>query len=60
MGIMTLVGDDSLVINDYPIHTDFQDGDTCTIDFPNDLFLWQQVKTKIPYMLKMKQVQILV
>jgi hypothetical protein len=46
MGIMTLVGDDSLVINDYPIHTDFQDGDTCTIDFPNDLFSMATGKNK--------------
>lgn len=46
MGIMTLVGDDSLVINDYPIHTDFEDGDTCTIDFPNDLFGMSTGKNK--------------
>lgn len=46
MAIMTLVGDDSLVINDYPIDTDFEDGDTCTIDFPNDLFSMSTGKNK--------------
>lgn len=46
MAIMTLVGDDSLVINDYPIHTDLQNGDTVTIDFPNDLFSMATGKNK--------------
>lgn len=46
MGIMTLVGNDSLVINDFPIHTEFVDGDNFTIDFPNDLFTMATGKNK--------------
>lgn len=37
MALTNMTGDDSLVINDRPIHPDFAGGDTVTIDFPNDL-----------------------
>lgn len=46
MSIMTLVGDDSFLINDYPIQTEFTEGDTCVIDFPNDLFSMSTGKNK--------------
>ena len=32
-----MVGDDTFVINGRPVHPEFAEGDTVTIEFPNDL-----------------------
>ena len=37
MTLYNLVGDDSLIINNRPIQLEFSEGDTATIDFPNEL-----------------------
>lgn len=37
MTLFSLVGDDTLVLNNRPIHLEFSEGDTATIDFPNEL-----------------------
>ena len=46
MGLMSLVGDDTLVINDRPVHLEFAEGDTAVIDFPNDLVTISTGKNK--------------
>lgn len=37
MGLNVLTGDDTLIINERPLHLEFAEGDTATLDFPNDL-----------------------
>ena len=37
MAITTLTGEDTFLINDYPLMADTANGDIVTIDFPNDL-----------------------
>ena len=46
MGLMSLTGDDTLVINNRPIHIEFAEGDTATIDFPNELVSMSTGKNK--------------
>lgn len=46
MGLMSLVGDDTLVINNRPVHLEFSEGDTATIDFPNELVSMATGKNK--------------
>ena len=46
MGLTNMTGDDSLIINDRPIHPDFAGGDTVTLDFPNDLLGIETGKNK--------------
>lgn len=43
---MSLTGDDTLVINNRPIHIEFAEGDTATIDFPNELVSMSTGKNK--------------
>lgn len=44
--INNMVGDDTFVINDRPIHPDFAGGDTVTITFPNDMVTIETGKNK--------------
>ena len=44
--INNMVGDDTFVINDKPIHPDFAGGDTITITFPNDMVTLETGKNK--------------
>ena len=37
MTMFCMAGDDTFLINDRPIHMEFAEGDTCTIDFPNEI-----------------------
>lgn len=37
MVMFNMTGDDTFIINTKPIHPEFSDGDTVTIDFPNEL-----------------------
>lgn len=46
MSINNMVGEDTLVINDYPIHPDFAGGDNVTITFPNELVTLETGKNK--------------
>lgn len=46
MALTSLVGDDSLIINNRPIQLEFADGDTATIEFPNELFSMSTGKDK--------------
>ncbi len=46
MALMSLVGDDTLLINDRPVHLEFLEGDTATIDFPNELVSLSTGKNK--------------
>lgn len=37
MGIVSLVGEDTVIINDRPIQSHFADGEVVTLEFPDDL-----------------------
>ena len=46
MTMFCMAGDDTFLINDRPIHMEFAEGDTCTIDFPNELVTLTTGKNK--------------
>ena len=46
MSLNNLTGDDTLMINNKPIHLEFSEGDTATIEFPNELVTLTTGKNK--------------